>query len=870
MISNNKFTSTIKIFLTLTILHYGFVQAQLNPQKPIPPGIEEFKTVVSWTNIPADRSVKQLLEEDQANPSPDLPLRSGIAVPVYQDFFTMGEWKTNENGEKYYQVLLHSKNAKALMIAFERFYLPENGRLYFYNPDKTIVLGDYNHFDNPPGGMFPGPIIPGDKIIVEYLCNDHFEDTNNKPNLFIKELAYIYRFEDDNNIKNSGPCQVDVNCSEGALWQKEKRGVARIHFKVGDNYSTCSGTLINNTRQDGTPYFLTAFHCGGNASPEDRNFWQFRFNYEQPECNGHETPSNQTIPGCQLISLSPIDGGSDMQLLKLNFLPPPQFKPYYNGWDRSVVPPTGGVGIHHPVGDVKKISTYSSPPESLVETEVSGFQMANHSIWNIIYQETDNGHGTTEPGSSGSPLFSYNKLVVGTLTGGNSGCNNPLGNNLYGRFYHHWENNGAEDSTQLKPFLDPKNTGQIQLQGLDPYPLPAANNLQGIVNDDFSVTIDWKQPQFDQPNENWFGNVSSFSSSRNETKQRISEFDLKNVLQVDTFYLKKIAHAFWENPLFLWEGKDQFHFIVYDSDTSTVIHQSYNLSASDFHTSNQMTYYEMEEPITLTNKFFIAIIPLSTEGYPSSLAQKVPFSPSSFFGEPNNWNRYELDEDNYELTTSVFGTTSNPDDLLKNENINSIEYKELTNHELWSLYGNTNKNLISEKNTAPLIPNHIKYYNIYRDSVLIHSTENSSELFFNDTILTHDQTYYYQISVAYDLNPNNPYSPILESEKSPPLYITVKLDQTLVDDFDKSNIIAYPNPTKGKLTLELPYFFDESVIKIYNYSGKLFKINKINADNKYHQLDISDLKDGLYILKIETNNQIYTTKIILNKSQSIH
>ncbi|NLA24738.1 MAG: PKD domain-containing protein, partial [Bacteroidales bacterium] len=78
--------------------------------------------------------------------------------------------------------------------------------------------------------------------------------------------------------------------------------------------------------------------------------------------------------------------------------------------------------------------------------------------------------GVTEGGSSGSPLFSNNKLIVGTLTGGSSDCGLPAQNqsDLYGKFDYHWESNGGADNVRLKPWLDPNNTGATILQGREP------------------------------------------------------------------------------------------------------------------------------------------------------------------------------------------------------------------------------------------------------------------------------------------------------------------------------------------------------------------------------------------------------------------
>ena len=46
---------------------------------------------------------------------------------------------------------------------------------------------------------------------------------------------------------------------------------------------------------------------------------------------------------------------------------------------------------------------------------------------------TSNGHGVTEGGSSGSPIFNQSKRIVGQLSGGSSTCNSPNYSDLYGK-----------------------------------------------------------------------------------------------------------------------------------------------------------------------------------------------------------------------------------------------------------------------------------------------------------------------------------------------------------------------------------------------------------------------------------------------------
>ena len=70
----------------------------------------------------------------------------------------------------------------------------------------------------------------------------------------------------------------------------------------------------------------------------------------------------------------------------------------------------------------------------------------------------------------------------------------------------------------------------------------------------------------------------------------------------------------------------------------------------------------------------------------------------------------------------------------------------------------------------------------------------------------------------------------------------------------------YPNPTKGnKIYFNIT---KDATIKIYNVLGKLIKTGKVSTQN--NNFDISNLSKGVYILKINSENQFTTRKIIKN------
>ncbi|NMD01393.1 MAG: PKD domain-containing protein, partial [Bacteroidales bacterium] len=399
--------------------------------------------------------------------------------------------------------------AKAVGLAYDHFYIPKGGKLYIYNEYRTQVLGAYDETTNPSGGLFSTELVQGSIVNIEYVApknlpvkpiknefkgnveGDKISPANftikpENPRIDISELIYVYRnvpFLDRYDLTKttgfgaSGSCEVNVNCSEGASWQTEKRGVAEIWLKNGASWGWCTGGLVNTTNNSGIPYFLTADHCHGlpdagepYASAADMNQWQFYFNYESATCaNPGTEPAYNTIIGCSLKACSPLNGGSDFCLVQLNTTPPQSYHPYYNGWDRTNTPASSGVGIHHPAGDIKKISTFTAAATSSTFNGGTGMVSATNAEWNVLYVATANGHGVVEGGSSGSPLFNQAKRVVGQLSGGNSACTNLSGSNLYGKFWYDWDQTPGGTTTQLKTWLDPVNSGSTTVNGYDPF-----------------------------------------------------------------------------------------------------------------------------------------------------------------------------------------------------------------------------------------------------------------------------------------------------------------------------------------------------------------------------------------------------------------
>ena len=418
------------------------------------------ETVVS---VPAP-DLADVRSEDSLYPS---PYCFGMVIPVEVNPENTGSWITLPDGTETWRVMIKAPGALALTAYFDRFHIPEGGKLFLYNPDKSQVIGAYTSLNNSASGYFATELIAGEEMILEY---SGIKGTDNRPVIHLNEIAYAYRgvdfLERDSydNLLSSG-CEVNVNCPEGNLWQYQKDGITKIQVKRDNRTYWCSGSVINNTSLDRTPYILTANHCGYNSTDQELQMWIFYFNYEAPTCvNQYPKPRSLTGAVVKAHSGNQLIAGSDFYLVRMNEIIPDSFHVFYNGWSRAEdFPSPSGVGIHHPNGDIKKISTYTT---QLVSTTWEG--SSNETHWQVTWAQTQNGHGVTEGGSSGSPIFDNHGRIIGNLSGGLSACDSASLNSadFYGKFSYSWASNGSSADLRLRDWLDPTSSNVFTLEGV--------------------------------------------------------------------------------------------------------------------------------------------------------------------------------------------------------------------------------------------------------------------------------------------------------------------------------------------------------------------------------------------------------------------
>lgn len=420
-------------------------------------------------NVPTERmpyvDVASLEREDAFNDRWDIgPARFAHGIPVDLGFGNSGLWETLPNGDRIWRLNIQSEGAVSLNLLFSSFYMPKAASLFIYDKDKKNVMGAFGAHNNRPHGQFATAILKGGWMSLEYY---EPRKAKGQGRLAIKQVSHGYRgfeaVEAARGLGDSAFCQVDVNCSpESTNWQDEKKGVVRTTF---NGTSFCTATLLRSTGDGCVPYVLAASHCVVGTYDAITNptmpGYVIYFNYERATCGGTDTPPNETISGGTMVANAP---ASDFALIQMDDNPEDYYTVYYNGWDaRDITPQAGGVCIHHPAGDAKKIATFTGIPQDFTWAE-----NYPNTHWNVTWAATPNGHSIPQNFSSGSPLFDARSRMLGQLHGAdNVDCNYATGTEGYfGKLSYSWNNNGATDNRRkLMPWLDRGNTGATVMDG---------------------------------------------------------------------------------------------------------------------------------------------------------------------------------------------------------------------------------------------------------------------------------------------------------------------------------------------------------------------------------------------------------------------
>ncbi len=348
-------------------------------------------------------------------------------------------WTDSADGGHFARVEVAAEGAAGIRFRLEIIALPARAELRFYVPGDNAKPGNQaidmttgrriHHLlnqnfrarpDKPADLGYWSPVIPGERAGLEIYLPAGIDPSKVQLAISgISQLVVLPTAKDLQELNASGFCQEDIACQDAA-WGETGTSVAKMVYVENGSSFLCTGTLINdldNSTQ--TPFFLSAEHCISDQATASSliTYWFFR----RAECfSAAPTSLTSRSGGAQLMAH---ESFSDYSLMKLLDTPPGGAR--FAAWttDRQAIN-SSVTAIHHPQGDLKKISFGRISDIANIFGNRSLDAPLNVN-WNL---------GTTEPGSSGGPLFNSAKQLVGTLWGGDSSCANRTGADFYGRF----------------------------------------------------------------------------------------------------------------------------------------------------------------------------------------------------------------------------------------------------------------------------------------------------------------------------------------------------------------------------------------------------------------------------------------------------
>ena len=352
------------------------------------------------------------------------PNQIGINRSVDVSPNTRAQKFVNPDGSQIIVLTIKSSNASGIGVHFRNFSLADGEEVYVYGAaTDSIVFGPFTEKGPWGSGEFWSGTVEGDTAVIEF----YKKADENGQGFEIFEVSHILA-ELDWRLRSNEPdllnCEVDASCSN----DPEKNAVARILFNNNGTF-LCTGTLVNDLAQDGTPYFLTANHCV-NSQAVAQTVEAYWF-YQTTSCNsGVLRTWVHSPPGANLLATQ---SSNDFSFLRLQTSAPGGA--WFSGWTSTAQPAGASVfGLHHPDGYI--------PPSinSYLRRSSGSIMDPNFNCLGLV-----DGYGvgwtsgSTEPGSSGSGLFTSNAhYLVGVLSCGPAPptCDNPgAGYSKFANFY---------------------------------------------------------------------------------------------------------------------------------------------------------------------------------------------------------------------------------------------------------------------------------------------------------------------------------------------------------------------------------------------------------------------------------------------------
>jgi len=292
------------------------------------------------------------------------------------------------------------------------------------------------------------PLTEGEAQVIEIVSSAKLE----APDVSVLRVSHLVSgpstaFKTLDDIGSAASCNIDVICQPQtqALVSASRAVVLMLYTKTNGVSSQCTGTVLNDNPSTSTPYLFSGNHCFDSSNPTGpfNNVTQMTnvagslntfFFFDAVACNSLAVPPGyvQRFGGADYLYNNV---AQDVLFVRLRDSLPTNG--VYLGWDATTLSTGSAMTVlHHPQGDLKMFSTGSVQGTSILSSVYgpNGAHLnADSGYTRVVYNQ-----GTTEPGSSGSGILTFNSSIGeyqlrGGLWGGEASCSAPTAPDYFSR-----------------------------------------------------------------------------------------------------------------------------------------------------------------------------------------------------------------------------------------------------------------------------------------------------------------------------------------------------------------------------------------------------------------------------------------------------
>jgi hypothetical protein len=432
--------------------------------------------------------------------------RFAVDVPHAASTDSVGTWERMD-GTSIWRYSVRIPDAVSMSFHADHFDLPEGAVLAV--GDGSVQQVSYVSASTGSGELW-SRITRGDSLFLELHVPTLYES---RVRFSIASLQAGYRSLGGGanhpyfDKLRKAEALAGTSCIENFACHETPQNTGNAGATAGiviGGVALCTATLVNNLRNDGTPYLLTARHCQDGPASSVTVYWDAT------------TPCGQTLgtvydtqtPTFTNYAPHTVFEQQDVWMLDLG-APVNSSQAYFAGWNATGGTFIGGYSPHHALGrSLQYVEWFGQAVPVTLPGSVLG-KGYESDFWGVV-----NSVGSVGSGASGGGLFDPDQHLVGVASmaylqngpGSDGLCpaNPPAAPNadnaaaLYSSLAAVWESNADTTSftnpVTLKSLLDPDNTGRKVSDGFEQLTNMTLSATGEVAETGWPATLTWNAP----------------------------------------------------------------------------------------------------------------------------------------------------------------------------------------------------------------------------------------------------------------------------------------------------------------------------------------------------------------------------------------